>query len=88
MSLVSHIACLSFIPIFCVSTSSSGFSICSQGLRGYKSAMPLIPEDAAVWATRRLSTEQQKKKKDEERKRARKKREAHNELEKCHRAQE
>lgn len=50
--------------------------------------MPLVPEDVAVWAARRLSTEQQKKKKDEERKRARKKREAHNELEKCHRAQE
>jgi hypothetical protein len=50
--------------------------------------MPLVPEDVAVWAARRLSTEQQKKKKDEERKRAHEKREAHDELEKCHRAQE
>jgi hypothetical protein len=37
-----------------------------QGLRGYRTALPPVPEDTADRAARRLAAEQQKEKKDEE----------------------
>lgn len=54
VSLVSRRTCLCFIHIFCILTSLSRFFIYSQGLQGYKFALPSVSEDVAGRAAHRL----------------------------------
>lgn len=81
VSLVSLRFSFYFNPFFFISS----FSSLLQGLQGYRTTRPPIPEDAAGRTACRLAAKE--KKKDVEKKRAREKRAALNALEKHRRAQ-
>jgi hypothetical protein len=72
-----------FVPLILI----VGIFARPQGLRIYKPAQPLVPEDAANRAARRLATEKDKEKKDAEKARARERMLAREALEKRRRRQ-